>query len=206
MFWEYRCISVYISIMFSDKRIAMAAAYHVWKIWRQEQALQTYHDNNDKSSCKAVQTHLQEMAKAEVREHATLFFPWTKKHIVYFRHPGFLMHPISWTITRKQLFLWRNAWLSISICFLHNNLYDDVSRWYPVIKKSSHVHSFFLLNHVLLLWSHGGVLFYGCTISLLLQVPQQRHLPCQLFEHFHIRFKRPIIKSIWHSLYIVLQA
>lgn len=53
----------------------MAAAYHVWKIWRQEQALQTYHDNNDKSSCKAVQTHLQEMAKAEVREHATLFFP-----------------------------------------------------------------------------------------------------------------------------------
>lgn len=50
----------------------MAAAYHVWKIWRQEQALQTYHDNNGKSSCKAVQTHLQEMAKAEVREHATL--------------------------------------------------------------------------------------------------------------------------------------
>ncbi|KAJ8662215.1 hypothetical protein O0I10_001908 [Lichtheimia ornata] len=51
----------------SDKRIAMAAAYHVWKAWRQENALQKYHDddNRDKSSSKAVQTHLQEMAKVE---------------------------------------------------------------------------------------------------------------------------------------------
>lgn len=46
----------------------MAAAYHVWKAWRQENALQKYHDddNRDKSSSKAVQTHLQEMAKVEV--------------------------------------------------------------------------------------------------------------------------------------------
>ncbi|KAI7882442.1 hypothetical protein K492DRAFT_193553 [Lichtheimia hyalospora FSU 10163] len=52
----------------SDKRIAMAAAYHVWKAWRQEKALQTYHDEDDDgdmSSCQAVQAYLQEMAKAE---------------------------------------------------------------------------------------------------------------------------------------------
>lgn len=81
------------------------------------------------------------------------------------------------------------------------------SRWYPVIKEKLTCTLVFLLNHVQLFWSHDGVLFYSCTISLLLyKYHNNDNCHANFIEHFSYQVKKAHFKGIWHTLYIVLPA